>query len=262
MKIANISIQVFVACLLCAGCASSPRGGDVLDLRTLSRDFWLIKSRTESVEQDQARIAVVEFTLEYVPEVKSAAGADDLDFGKGMELELPGILFQEFVDIFPEFNRRAVSLDEITGAKSFQGLKGTPLDSEKLVSGAINHEASNGEGLRYPVEGLLALEDGPETDAAIRGILKETGAVSALQVRWKVGIRDGRASIEKGSTIRVINENGVGLLETRQTLVSAKNVVEEDEGARAVDSTEYVKAIRNLFTLSTAMGIVAMESST
>ena len=112
----------------------------------------------------------------------------------------------------------------------------------------------------YPVDGLLCLAgDQDQTDAVIADLLDEVEADYALQVRLRVSIRNGRASIEKGSTVRVVTRDATGLLETRLALVSAQSVTEEvpDSDVTAINSQRFVRALQRLFRPCIGMALIS-----
>jgi hypothetical protein len=94
-------------------------------------------------------------------------------------------------------------------------------------------------------------------DRSLLDVVREVEGSAALQVRLRVGVREGRASIEKGSTVRTVTEDGVGFLVSRLTLVSHVTVVEISDGMAAVNSIEFARAIRRLFRPYVGMALIA-----
>lgn len=253
MRIHGTSTSVILLTALlaftgCAGTSAPSVSGDVLDVSALAKDFWRVDVPTEKSKGPPAkRIAIVEFTVEYVE--------DGANFSRSMELELPGVLYQGFVQTLPEFDRYSLALADVSDSAAYARLSGTRLDDVQILPASAGGDVAT---RRCPVDGLLALDDGDaKTDAAIVDLLDELEADEALQVRLRVGIRDGRASIEKGSSFRGVSRNGQGVLESKLTLISAVNVVETSGDSVAVDSSRFVKAIQRLFRPYIAMALVA-----
>jgi hypothetical protein len=268
------ALGIAVLSLLAGGCngpakaqgaspASAAVSGGVLDLRALSEAFWSVKrpfdpaARPATGSGNAPRLAIVEFTVQYEDGAASKDAGPAADFGTGMKLELPTLLYEGFAGVFTEFNRAIVPLETVAGAAAYRRLKGIETTDPTLL------DPGKG-GTRYPAEGLLALEDGQaEADAAIRDLLREVGADGALQVRLIVGVVDGRAAIIKGSTVRGVGPDKEGILESRMTLISALPVVDKPmkEGpsaTAAIQSIQFVKAMANLSRLAVGMGLVAL----
>ncbi len=247
-----------VGVLAWTGCAepSLGRGGtsrDVVDVGALAKAFWSVRAPLEYEPIESPRIAIVEFTVEYVSSAETGE-ARTVDFGTGMRLELPGVLYQGFVAELPEFDRHSVPLATVSGAAAYKNLEGVGIAD---VSLAPTPEDGN---TRYPVDGLLCLTgDEARTDAVLVDLIGEVEADLGLLVRQRVGVRDGRASIEYGSTFRVVAAGGSGMVESNLTLVSAESVVEEepDSQVMAIDSKRFVRAIQRLFGPCIAMALVA-----
>ena len=163
-------------------------------------------------------------------------------------------LYKGFVEALPTYDRHSVPIQTVTDAPAYQRLEGTGIDDVPLLPGSAR------ESSRYPVEGLLCLAgDQGQTDAVIAQLLDEVEADYALQVRLRVSIWKGRASIEKGSTVRIVARDGTGLLETRRALVSAQRVTEEepDSDVAAVNSQRFVRAIQRLFRPCIGMALIS-----
>ncbi len=250
------AFSVFLVALLSwTGCAATSPGrgdGDVLDLGALARDFWQVREPVELGQIESPRVAVVEFTVEYV--LASETGETrKLDFGTGMKIELPGVLYMGFVDALPTYDRHSVPIQAVSEAAAYQRLEGTGIEDVPLLPESVK------ETTRYPVDGLLCLAGHQDqTDAVIADLLDEVEADYALQVRLRVSIRNGRASIEKGSTVRVVTRDGTGLIETRRALVSAQSVTEEepDSDVTAINSQRFVRAIQRLFRPCIGMALI------
>jgi hypothetical protein len=242
-----------------AGCATCKCGtGDVLvkdgvlDIRDLAAALWSVETaNAEGVAPPELeparsiRLAVVEFTVEFVPDPTGSV----LDFGTGMKLELPGILYDGFTRLLPEFKRNAMDLDEVTASEAYGNLAAeAPRTGENAPA-----------QIRYTARGLQALEAGQEgRDAVLQQLIAELGADTAIEVRLRVGVRDGRASLEAGSGLRGINAEGASVrLDSKVTLVSPLEAVERDGDLVAVDSSRYLRAMERLFRTLIGTALVA-----
>ena len=237
------------------GCAqtSSPgrSDGDVLDLGLLAKDFWQVLEPVAVGHLESPRIAIAEFTVEYAPgawngqsarlqrQYEDRASRCALRWVRGRAL--------------PAYHRHAVPIEIVSEAEAYRGLTGAGM-TDLALSGE-----SDKAGGRYPVHGLLRLEGNQaETDAVLQELLEEIDADYAIQVNVRVGVRDGRASIEKGSTVRIVARHGAGLLETRLSLVSPQSVVEQDSDSdlTAINSRRFVLAVQSLFRPCIGMALI------
>jgi hypothetical protein len=210
-----------------------------------------VKEPLELPKVATPRLALVEFTVEYAS-ASATGGGTGVDFATSMKIELPGILYKGFVDALPAYDRHSVPLNTVSDAAAYRRLKGTGIHDVPLTP-------SVEESVRYPVDGLLCLAgDQPQTDAAIVELLEEVDADYALQVRLRLGVRSGKASIEKGSTVRIVGRKGSGLLETRLALVSAESVTENepDSEVAAINSRLFVHAVERLFRPCIGMALI------
>jgi hypothetical protein len=247
-----------------SGCAgpervpdAAPREADVLDFRALAGEMWAVDGPLlTSADRDSEAIvrpAIAEFTVEYV----ATASGPKVDVSAGMMLQLPTLLYQSFVELMPEFNRASLPVEKVTGSEAYGKLEGASATDPELLEAAREREP----GTRYPAGGLLALDDGqPDLEGTLMELLEETGADSTLRIRLRVSVRDGRATLEKGSVILWLGREGSAKIESKLTLVSPVRVIEEIPGETdfvALDSTRFVKAARGLFRPAIGLALLA-----
>ncbi len=237
-----------------AGCASSdegPRSGDVWDrptLRARAAEFWETRETPPpSPPGRPPRLAVVDFSLQY------AADTPSTDYGAGLRLELPLLVYMRFAEVAVEFRRELLPMPKVFLNTTYPALKGARFSDVAFVRDSPEVERAKW----YPAEGLAALEPGAANDAILRDLIREIGADAALQVRLRVGVRDGHASIEPGSTFRVVTPAGAGFLESRQPLISDEFVVERAQGRISVYSEAFAAALKRLFRPYIAMALLA-----
>jgi hypothetical protein len=241
------------AWFLLAGCAETPTtsSGEILDLRELSREFWSVDGDTSGPPIEDPRVAIAEFTVEYVA-ASAAEGAPAPDFGTSMKLELPGVLYRNFAETLPKVGRYPIPPATVSEAEALQRLAGARFGEAKLL------EATPVAGLGYPAEGLVAIEGAQaDVDAVLRNLIEEVGADVAFQVRLRLGVRDGRAAIEKGSTYRAVARAKGVTLTSQKTFLGARRVVSAD--GTAIDSHKFVEGIQAMLRTSLVMALVAAD---
>lgn len=223
----------------------------VLDIRDLAAAVWSVdasdpeEAPPELEPARSIRLAVVQFSVEFVPDPDGSVP----DFGTGMKLELPGILYDAFTHLLPEFQRNAVDLDEVTACQAYA----------KLEVAATETGRSAPAETRYTARGLQVLNAAQEgRDAVLQEIIAELGVDSVIEVHLRVGVRDGRASLEAGSSVRGINARGANLLlQSKVTLLSPLDAVERAGDLVAVDSSRYLRAMERLFRTLIGTALVA-----
>jgi len=261
-----IQLSGFTFLLVLAGsrggppCLGAEQGSDVLDFKALAKNFWDVREVRKAGEKEPTRFAIVEFTVEFVGKGPSGKAAD---FPAGMKLELPGVLYEGFVQLLPEFDIIPSAHSDVSESQAYKRLSGKSVTDPVFLS----RKAKEGQTIRYPVDGLLAIEGKQdEVDSVLKDLLKEIGAQRALQVHLRVGIRDGRAAIEKGSIFRTVGPGGVSLLKSRQTMIGAASVVDRgvDKGQEdcwVIDSDRFERSLQRMFRPAISMAIIAAENT-
>lgn len=262
VSIVNTSMKWALLSLLAlpfswTGCAQCPckssdakptdQSRDVLDFLTLSKEFWRIESSIPSADVgprrpgDVVRLAIAEFTVEYVGE--------DADVGTGLKLALPDVLYDALVSLLPDLSRDAVAVETVTQAASYARLNGMEATDPVFLKGS--------PALRYPTTSLRTLDDEQaDRDEVLAELLEEVEADSVALVRLRVGIRGGRASVEPGSELHFVKRGGKATLTSRMAAVSPLPAVGE---TGAVNSSLFAKGVSSLFRPCISMAIVASE---
>ncbi len=192
---------------------------------------------------------IVEFSLEYLSESATLPPG----FDANLRLELPEMLYELFEETIVEFGREPIALRKVSQAKAYQRLRGSPFrDSSSKEPAAAN------EAVFHAAPGLLVLDENQADGAeVIAELIRELGADIALEVRLRLGIRQGRATLERGSTFTVFTEKNLGHLVSRRSLISEFTVMDEASGEFAIDSNQLVLAAQDLFRPYISMALIA-----
>jgi len=248
--------------LLGSGCESlfCKKGDDVLDFKVLSESFWEVEgqipqAKGPSPAPEALRVAIAEFTVEFADE----ADGLPLNYGTGMKLEMPSVLYVALAQLLTEFNRYPVGVGDVSESLALESIRGSRLGDGEFLANILGGRAPS----RFPAAGLPVIDDGqPELYAKLLALLEETHADRVLQIRLRLGVRDGRASIEKGSIVRAVSREGMGISRSKVPLVSSIRVASQAAGVQggktvlAVDSRRYVRAMRELFRAAIGMSLI------
>ncbi len=239
-----------VGCIGTGERLSVTKVSDAKSIEKYAPRFWSAHNVPKSSGPGTKRIAVVEFTLEYVASSQpaNAARGVDPDFATGLKLQLPNVLYGIFTGLLPDFDGEAVPLDDVSHSEAYHKLAG--MTSSEVHALATSPDPNAGTApMRYPVDALLCLDsEQPDTQKGLLELVREVDATGALQVRLRAGVHDGKATIEPGSMFIITTESGTGYLESKVALVSERTVA-EDVLAKdlAIDSDEFAKAMKTLF---------------
>lgn len=200
-------IVLAAAAALAAGCA----GVDPAQERAAALEYWTVKT-IPPVHQVIAhpRIALVEFSLQYAPPEPR------VDIANSARLEIPELMYAVFASVAKELGREICPLDEVRAAVLERNVPGVRFEEIRMTASPA------AEAARWvPVDGLRVLPDNdPAAEAAVLKVVEDTGADFALQARLKVTLRNGRAVILPGSTLRATSAHGPTLLETAKSFES------------------------------------------
>lgn len=224
--------------------------------------FWSVHDVPKRTAPTNPRVAIVEFTVEYVPTAAPPADVTsdgELDFATGLKLQLPNVLYQIFTDLLTEFDREAVPVEDVCQSEPYLELAG--MTSNEVL--ALATQESGTAAVRYPVETLICLDPtAPDMQAKLQELVRSVNAAGALQVQLRTGVHLGRATIEPGSRLVVTTPEGSGYLESQLALVSERTVV-KDVFARelAIDSAAFAREMKTLFRPCLAMALEVTRSA-
>ena len=248
IRIAGAVLPFF---LVLAGCAGTPERVNVKSLQSRSsverwaKKFWDVVDSPKASGAKKPKVAIAEFSINYVGNTQDSA-TQDVNLSRGLAVELPSILYQAFVDTMLEFDAEAIPLESVSESAAYARLQGTQLSDIDLVEGNITDYT-------YPVDGLRVIQsDQSRAQEALTSLLAEVGADTVLQVRLKVGLHGGHAVIAKGSTFRVTNKHGTGLLKSKMAVISEgpvldRNAQKLDSSTLHINSAHFTKEVQEVF---------------
>jgi hypothetical protein len=183
--------------------------------------YWKRDGFWRGLPQTVNKVAITEFSIEYVTQNKSKSGASALSilgaaemmgmgkrkrvFTPEFKAQFPAVMYQGFVAALKEEGIDAVPMETITAHPAFKDLSG----AKPGKSFGAADRVSSAKIEIFPAPGLPVVDDGwfkgvgnAKAEAAL---VAETGAQAGLRVRIRVALDDdGRAVLDGGSTIRAI----------------------------------------------------------
>lgn len=267
----KFAIMAAAICMLAlVGCATNPGQGPVVasavstpeQMAQQAKGFWLNHNVPPFHRSSSRKVALAELTVEFVTDRLEMARDANLsapyvrrstDFGEGLKLELPGMLYQMLEE---EGDMNLIAIPVVAEANAYQRLKGTQM-GERAISyrlGVVGSDAGRPkQASLYTVDGLRVIDPTQDDVEKISSdLLKELGADVVFRIRLRVGVYQGRATIEAGSVIDVVGPSQVGDLESMRTLISDDDVLDVSAGQAAsqpvytVNSAKFRDAVRRL----------------
>ena len=298
MKAGSCPVLLCLLACVAGGCQQEkPTSYTLSDLRepqTLQEAggfYWNLKNVPDLAIHDNARIAVVDFTVEFVAstlevparifkpdekpdaEEKPEALAARLNsveerqirYEDGFCRRMTDELYVMLTNEMTKRTRQIIPLSEIRATHAYQQVK--TIDNFEVVQlGTGRRKDPNASYATwvnvYPVTGLgIAKGTGKMTGKQVAiAVIKELGADVAARVRLRVGVYQGRATIERGSQVWVLSRDVYGQMQLAKTLASGAKVLAPQQFDVAyddryvVDSDKYLAAMRQLFPTVIALG--------
>ena len=278
------------------GCKKPPdtyRESELADpeiVRLASTKYWRRTNFPRLTMSDSRRVAMVDFTVEFVTEMLEAPtwkGPDDeeekpeakalrlghfkpkkvifdSDFRQQLTDEIYAILVREL----EKTSRQIVPAAEITASQSYQLAK-TVAGPQTMLLGQIHREDPDfsypRKVLVHAAGGLRIFKKTPNDRAAqiAVALLREIGADVAVRARFRVGVHRGRATIKRGSRVWVLSRRVRGNMILKRTLLSDTRVVTDDDfrlvnpDDYTVDSEKYLATMRRLFPTLLRLGFAS-----
>ena len=280
--------------LLCGvlGCHAHPRVYDDPDLKNpgtfeklFASDYWQREEVPPLVEKGYRKVAITEFSVEFVTHkvlLAGAAPASRVDwtlytpigliralFGIGRRFAtydekllqtLPSEMYEEFVDRLESLNFSVLPKAYVARAPASHEYRTEEMHSSSWLRyfNPVGIDTGRiGATETYPADHLRvvvgAMEGIPE-EVDLR-VLRQVRADVVVRAKFRVGVHKGVAALESGSVVFVTAKDVDGFLQSHRSLVSEKEVIVEDEsgfmplvGTTYVgDSKKFRDAMRTLF---------------
>ena len=160
-------------------------------------------------------------------------------------------------------------MDRVVSAGAYSKYEFRPADANPIVRHNTPISSSAGK-IRvtaiYPAPGLKVVT-GPsgEVEKIDQELAKELGVDAVLRAHFRVGVYQGRASVEMGSVFYISSSDVSGELESRRSLASDQSVLRNYgytptiSGIYDVSEEIYLEAINNLFQNYAALATEALK---
>jgi hypothetical protein len=292
-----IPILCAAGCVL-AGCRTAPETLGAADLRgadapaDTASEYWKQEGAPPMGEAGSRRVAIVEFSVEYVTvkhespfQSQFMAGAPpvtpvtaglavsglqrrQVSFGESLCAELPDELYAMFVAQLVERGFFVLSPERVCGSRAYQRFETAAMDDGSFLQ-RLNYVSSDTGSIKkmvaYPASGYRLVGEANDGDAeeVELALLDEVGADLALRVRVRVGVYRGHATVERGTVVNVLSRDATGSLNAERSLLSDVEVI-DDKRFKAVkgqtvtvDALSYRSAMRRVFPPYMALGYEA-----
>jgi hypothetical protein len=259
-------------------------------VRQAATKYWRRNNFPRLGKSDSRRVALVDFTVEYVTELLEAPkrqGPTDkqekpediarrlgrfetrkIIFDSDFQHQLTAEIYAMLVRELEKTTRQIVPTTEIIATHAYQRAK-TVAGPQTVLIGEIHRSDPERtyprKVLVHAASGLRIFKKTPDDRAAQIAVdlLKEIDADVAVRARFRVGIHRGRATIERDSRIWVLSRRVRGNMILERSLISDNSVV-TDEDFRlvnpekyTVDSDKYLATMRRLFPILLELGFVS-----
>jgi hypothetical protein len=222
----KVSVVVAALAAAVAGCGGPTKYeqaqfSDASAIHKQAGGYWKRDGFWGGLPASVNKVAITEFSVEYVTQNKNKSGASAISilgaaemmgmgkrkrvFTEEFKEQFPARMYEGFVAALKEEGIEAAPMEAVTGHPAFKELSGAKPGKSFGASGKYNSAKIE----VYPVAGLPVVDDGwfkgvgnAKAEAAL---VYETGSQAGLRVRIRVALDDdGRAVLDAGSTIRAI----------------------------------------------------------
>lgn len=241
-----------------AGCSGPAHTYSVVELTSpdvqqrAANTYW--KRHDVPIMRDYGykRVAIVDCSVEFVTrKVEAPLKAVEIKYEHALYQAVADELYATFVAALESRGLEVIPGETVQSAVAFRGFV-TQLSIEQSWFGIASDTGRIKRTLIRSPGALRIVEKGRdvEVESVEAALIKEIGADVALRLRARVGVYEGRASLERGTTIWVLSEDVVGNLTADRSLLSDERVAfEKTEGGTTVYSVEtekYVAAMRKM----------------
>ncbi len=267
-----------IICLVAAaipGCFATPkvesdpridRPGEIE--KTVYADYWMRRDVPFIRDKRGLKVAIIEFSVEFVT-VKMLkgipGGAAKIDItavtpiGAGLSLlgigkrvaeyepdlleQLPGQLYKSFVSVLTREGVQVYPTRFVVDSDAYKKFLTVDKDESSFFQ-RFNIVGSDTGRIRasvtYPMEGLgvIAGAEGGDVIDVDAELMKELGADYVIRARFRVGVHEGAASIERGSVVTVTEKDVLGSLESGRSIFSDQSVL-RNEGFLPIRGNKY-----------------------
>ena len=280
---------------LAAGCHSVPstrRAGELDDPAKLTQaapHYW--EKKGTACPSSAKRIAIIEFSVDYVSEKllspsKAQPKVSGIDystsgfvlttigvwknkttFDESFKTALPEEMYEIFVRELESHGYSVVPLEEVRKAEAYSRLAAEKPGASSFwqrLSIAGSDTGTTKKMQVYPAEGLVTIKGtgGAKVEDVEAALAKEIGADATIRARFRVGLYDQRATVERGSWIFIRTTTGAQELTASMSLESEEEVAGKGEFKAfqgriyKVDSAKYRAAIGEIFPAFVDMALV------
>jgi hypothetical protein len=301
---ATIRKRLFFAALVAAcaglatGCHSVPstrRAAALDDLATFTQAaprYWGKKGA--ACPSSTKRIAIVEFSVDYVSEKLLSPSLAQPTFGgidyttegfilttigfwrtktafdEPLKSALPTEMYEIFVRELERRGYSVVPLEEVRRAEAYSRLAAEKPGASSLWQwlSVVTTDTGNAKKMQvYPAEGLVTIRNanGAKVEDVEAALASEVGADACIRARFRVGLYDRRATVERGSRIFIWTPMGGEELWASTSLQSYEQVADKGEfkafqgRVHTVDSAKYREAIGEIFPVFVDMALIRMK---
>ncbi len=245
-----------LAAMLAAGCYSTPTMESELGEADPDH-FWTRYDFPPFKKGEIERVVISEFSVEIVTSKVISAGPGatavdpteivpqtrllktvlgigrrKADFGDDLVKELPTLLYDLTVKFLEERGAKVVPRAQVSASRNYQDYERLPEDEASFFR-RFNPVGGDTGRVRdfkvVPAEGLMVIDGAKDVDieSVDAALLHELKADVVVRARIRIGVHQGRASVETGSVITVTGKHVLGSLESRRSLMSDEGIVKD-----------------------------------
>lgn len=295
----NSSVLSVTLTLLLAGCfAPVERESDpspsTIDRIIGPEHYWVRDDLPPLKELEARTVAIAEFTVEFVkgkyarfepaalrvdPIQYAPAGAglvvlgigrQRADYGEELMKDLPTQLYEDFVRAIEKREVEVVPMQSVTNSAAYKKFKLRESDASNILL-YLNPVGSDTGRIRsyieLPVQGLGVVDGATEgeTEEVEAAIIKELGVDVVVRARFRIGVHQGRASVERGSEVTLLGNNILGSLSSSRSLSSDESITKDGSFLPIrgylyeVDPGKYRAAMKTLFPTYLELGFAEVR---
>lgn len=231
-------------------------------------DYWTRYDVPFVRDKRGFKVAITEFSVEFVTNkmIKGIpGGAAKVDIatltpiGAGLSIlgigrriaeyepdlfeELPGELYKSLVRILEREGIQVFPMRFVVDSDAYKKYLTVNEDKSSFFKRFTIVGSDTGrirQTVTYPVKGLGVItgaEGGDVIDIDAE-LTKEIGADYVVRCRFRVGVHDGKASIERGSVINITGKDVLGYMESGRSIISDQGVL-KNEGFLPIRGNKY-----------------------